>query len=44
VAAGAGQPATGPRPLSGPVGPRRPRGNRLKAPSPLTDGGIEHLA
>ena len=37
-------PATGPRPLSGPVGPRRPRGNRLTAPCPLTDGGIEALA
>ena len=44
LAAGAGQPATGPRPLSGPVGPRRPRGNRLTAPCPLTDGGIEALA
>ena len=37
------QPATGPRPLSGPVGPRRPHGNRLTAPCPLTDGGIEAL-
>jgi hypothetical protein len=42
--AGLGQPATGPRPLSGPVGPRRPRGNRLTAPCPLTDDGIEALA
>ena len=32
LAAGLGQPATGPRPLSGPVGPRRPRGKRLMAP------------
>jgi len=44
LAAGPGQPATGPRPLPGPVGPRRPRGNRLTAPCPLTDGGIEDLA
>ena len=28
----------------GPVGPRRPRGNRLTAPCPLTDGGIEDFA
>ena len=44
LAAGLGQPARGPRPLSGPVGPGRPRGNRLTAPCPLTDGGIEALA
>jgi hypothetical protein len=44
LAAGACQPATGPHPLSGPVGPRRPRGNRLTAPCPLTDGGREALA
>ena len=39
LAAGGGQLATGPRSLSGPVGPQRPCEHRRTTPCQLTDDG-----